>query len=428
MADSSRPTGTSRTGATAVHRQSAVRRTPTSARLAHEARQQRIWYLGLFTVIGLIVVTLVGGALFTYVIGPATPAATVNGTVIRTDTFQHYQKWEGYLLRNQQNQLQQLASQPGAAQYVAQQQQTIQGNINNIQAYTLQQMEQSLEEQRAAAAIGAAPTPAQLQAEFTRQATRFDKQSGPGAFQKLIDSLGVSAGDMQRYFFALSLVEQAVTKHFQGTAPATQHWAKARHILVGTKLVADRLARLVKANPTLFGRLARQYSTDNGLAPQPGTLPVTGTARLLAQGRSSAFNGGWLADPSPASTAQTPPTRYKVVRGKNGKTTRVAIPAPLYQPTWLTPLTSYVKPVLNAVLTMKPREVRIAQSQFGYHVIRVEQTTTHHLSKQERTSILQTNGQQGLTAWRTAALDPTKNEVSPSNPYAQFPQGTPTGQ
>src|SRR5205807_7137029 len=126
---------------------------------------------------------------------------------------------------------------------------------------------------------------------------------------------------------------QTVTKHSEATVTSPQPEAKARHILVAgnQKARAQQLAAEVRKGAN-FAALARKYSTDNGV--QAG-VPLTGTAKLQAQRTSSAFNGGWLRDPSQPFVPN--------------------------QPTWLTPQTSFVAPldatVLDAILAMKPDEV-----------------------------------------------------------------------
>ena len=131
-------------------------------------------------------------------------------------------------------------------------------------------------------------------------------------------------------------------------------------------------------------------------------MPLTGTAKLQAQRKSSAFNGGWLRDTDPSK------------------------PFVPNQPTWLTPQTSFVAPVLDAILSMKPGEVRVVHSQFGWHVIQVTQHGTLHLSKAQVTALRQQKGAQDYQQWQTTATDPTKNKVVPSNPYVQFPSTTTT--
>lgn len=381
----------------------AARRAAASSRLAREARQQRIAYVALFGVIAAIIITLVVGALLQYVIGPAQPIATVNGVGIRTDTFNRYQKFQNYIIQNQTLQLQYEISRLQAdtkhasanqaiISSLQQQLQQLQLNTSNMSAYTLQQMETALELQQAAAKIGQAATPAQIDAEL---ATIKKQSGGASGFNRLLSSTGVQLSDLRSYYVTPIVVQQNVTKHYAATVPTTQPEAKARHILVASKALATNLATAIRNNNgATFAQLAKKYSTDNGLS---ASTPLTGTAKLQAEQQSSAWNGGWLRDPSQPFAAN--------------------------QPTWLTPQTGFVKPVLDAVLSMKPGEVRVVHSQFGYHVIQVTAHGTHKLTKAE----IQQQADSDYQTWQTQATDSTKNKVNPSNPYTQFPNSTPTG-
>jgi parvulin-like peptidyl-prolyl isomerase len=386
-----------------------ARRAATSRRLAREARQTRLAYVALFGVIVVVAATLIVGAAWQFVISPAQTVATVNGVAIRNDVFQRYQKFEANLLTNQATRLQAEISKRQAdkknaaanAQFISllqQQLQQVQNYQANIPAYTLSQMEQALELKQAAAKIGAAPTPAQLNAEMAN----LRKQAGGAiAYAQLLSTTGVQPADLRTYFAAPIVVQQNVTKHFEAKVTATQPEAKARHILVKeqSKTLADKLAAQVRKGAN-FAALARKYSTDNGL--QAG-VPLTGTAKLQAQRKSSAFNGGWLRDPDPSQ------------------------PFVPNQPTWLTPQTSFVAPVLDAILSMKPGEVRVVHSPFGWHVIQVMQHGTLHLSKAQLNALRQQKGAEEYQQWQAKATDPNKNKVVPSNPYVQFPSTTPSG-
>src|SRR5581483_3501569 len=189
-----------------------------------------------------------------YVIAPAQPVATVNGVVIRTDTFNRYQKLQSYLLQNQtvglQNQIAQLqadtknkAANAATIQSLNQQLQLVQSNASNIPAYTLQSMETTLEETQAAAKINAAPTPAQLDAEMAN----IQKQAGgPAGYGQLLKSPGVQPDDLRTYLAAATVVQNNVTKHFEGTVSPNQPQAKARHILVAKKTLANQLAQQIR--------------------------------------------------------------------------------------------------------------------------------------------------------------------------------------
>jgi parvulin-like peptidyl-prolyl isomerase len=336
---------------------------------------------------------------------PGQTVATVNGVGIRNDVFQRYQKFEATLLTNQAARLQaeisklQADTKNAAANgpFISQLQQLLQEVRSyqaNIPAYTLSQMEQALELTQAAAKIGAAPTPSQLNAEMAN----LRKQAGGLiGYAQLLSTTGVQSGDLRTYFAAPSVVQQNVSKHFAATVTATQPKAKARHVLVAGKARAQQLAAEVRQGAN-FAALARKYSIDNGL--QVG-VPLTGSAKLQAQRTSSAFNGGWLREPSQPFVPN--------------------------QPTWLTPQTNFVAPVLSAILSMKPGEVRVVHSWFGWHVIQVTQHGTLHLSKAQLTALRQQKGAQQYQQWQAMATDPAKNKVVPPDPYVQFPSTTPGG-
>ena len=388
-----------------------ARRAATSRRLAREARQRRLAYIALFGVIVVVAATLVVGALWQFVISPAQTVATVNGEAIRNDAFQRYQKFKTIRLPNQAAQIQAEISKLQAdkknaaanGQFISllqQQLQQVQSCQANIPACTLSDMENALELTQAAARIGAAPTTAQLNAEMAN----LGKQAGPTAYAQLLSTTGVQPGDLRTYFAAPLVVQQNVTKHFAARVTSTEPEAQARHILVADnqKARAQQLAAEVRKGAN-FAALARKYSTDKGLQ---ASVPLTGTAKLQAQRTSSAFNGGWLRDPSQPFVPN--------------------------QPTWLTPQTSFVAPldatVLDAILAMKPDEVRVVQnSTGGWHVIQVTQHGTLHLSKAQLTALRQQKGAQDYQQWvTTTATDSSKNRVVPSDPYVQFPSTTPS--
>lgn len=379
-----------------------VRRAATSSRLAREARQQRLAWLSLFGVIALVIIILVAGALGEYVIGPAQPVATVNGVTIHTDVFRRYQRFENFVLQNQitalQNRIAQLQADTKQAALAAalvpqlqQQLNVIQGNSGNIAAYTLQQMEFAIEQTQAAATLNTVPTAAQLDAEMLA----LQKQAGgPVPYKNVLQSTGVHEDDLRTFFAAPAMVQTNVTNYYAARVPRTQSESEARHILVTTKARALLLYQAIRQGAS-FAALAKTWSIDNGL--QAGST-LTGTAKLQAEAQSSAFNGGWLRDPSQAFVPN--------------------------KPTWITPQTQYVAPVLDAILSMKAGETRIVQSQFGFHVIQVAAHRVRKVTKAE----IATQAQQKFQQWQTSVTSSIKNHVSPSDPYVQYPASTPLGQ
>jgi len=106
--------------------------------------------------------------------------------------------------------------------------------------------------------------------------------------------------------------EEEIKKAYEARATAfrVEEQRRASHILVKTKEEADKIAAEVKANPGRFAELAKKNSQDTGSAEKGGDL-------------------GWF--------------------GRN----------------------MMVKPFEDAVFSMKQGEVRVAQSEFGFHVIRL---------------------------------------------------------
>ena len=341
--------------------------------------------------------------------GGSQPIATVNGDPIPADAFQRFQGFEDFLLTARIAQLQQLLSRPGDAPFARQELRIVQDDLAHLPAYTLRQMEQVLELRQAAVRIDATPTQSQIAAEYRRVQRAYDRNGSAGSFAHELHALGVTPTDVQAYYVAPVVVVRNVIQHFQGRAPRAQPWAVARHILVATQSRALLIQKDIE-NGGNFAMLARRYSIDNGI--QPGA-PLTGTARLQAEQQSSAYNGGWLRDPQPAYSSQR----------------RIPSSVPstaTYRPTWLTPQTGFVKPVLDAILSMKAGEVRVVQSLYGFHVVQVVARQAHLLSVRERDAILQQQGEQGYQLWFTEATDPARNRIVPPDPYAQFPQPTPT--
>jgi len=106
--------------------------------------------------------------------------------------------------------------------------------------------------------------------------------------------------------------EEEIKKAYEERASAfrVEEQRRASHILVKTREEADKIAAEVKANPNRFADIAKKQSTDTGSAEKGGDL-------------------GWFS------------------RGM------------------------MVKPFEDAVFSMKQGEIRVAQSEFGFHVIRL---------------------------------------------------------
>jgi len=83
-------------------------------------------------------------------------------------------------------------------------------------------------------------------------------------FEKVASDVKVSDDDVRAYY----------NSHKQQyETPAQPASRNVRHILVKKKALADRLYAQLKANPSLFPKLARRYSTDTSSKVNGGTLP-----------------------------------------------------------------------------------------------------------------------------------------------------------
>ena len=108
------------------------------------------------------------------------------------------------------------------------------------------------------------------------------------------------------------VTDEEIKKAYEARAPAfkVEEQRRASHILVKTKDEADKIVAELKKNPGAFAELAKKQSQDQGSAEKGGDL-------------------GWFS------------------RG------------------------AMVKPFEDAVFSMKQGEIRVAQSEFGFHVVRV---------------------------------------------------------
>jgi parvulin-like peptidyl-prolyl isomerase len=83
-------------------------------------------------------------------------------------------------------------------------------------------------------------------------------------YEKVTADAKVSDKDVRSYY-------NAHKKEYE--TPAQPPSRRVRHILVKSRALADRLYARLKANPSLFPKLAKQYSTDSSSKVNGGELP-----------------------------------------------------------------------------------------------------------------------------------------------------------
>ena len=128
-------------------------------------------------------------------------------------------------------------------------------------------------------------TPAQIDAQFRL----FEIQNGgPVTFTNLLKNIGFTTTTFRVYIHD-SLLEQRVAQRVT-PLPASVEQVRARHILVKTKALADRLYLQLEANPSRFAALAKKFSTDTGSAKSGGELGFFGRGQMVAPFERAAFS------------------------------------------------------------------------------------------------------------------------------------------
>jgi parvulin-like peptidyl-prolyl isomerase len=297
------------------------------SRREREQVMQRRLIIGVASVLAVILL-LLGWALFDqYVRAPSKPVATVNGQVIRLDTYQRllqYRRWDyGNYMSNLQYQRTQFAAAGEGSefmlQYIDQQLQTLQGQLGQLPINVLDELideqlvrleaekrgitvtsddvQVRLEEQfgyqrnpptpeptpitaTEAITVTPEPTPTLMTLEdyntrssewFTlaRQNARFSEQD----FRRLLET---------------SLYRERVEEALRAEAPATAEQIHARHILVETEEEAQAvLDRLAKGED--FADLAAELSQDTSNSEEGGDLGWFGRGRMVPEFEEAAF-------------------------------------------------------------------------------------------------------------------------------------------
>jgi foldase protein PrsA len=125
-------------------------------------------------------------------------------------------------------------------------------------------------------------------AEVQTQIASIEKQvGGAQKFAAALANYGFTDATFQKYIAAQLLLRKIETQ--VAPLPATVEEVQARHILVATKALADKLYAQLKHDPSQFAALAKKYSTDKGSAAQGGELGFFGRGVMVPQFEQAAF-------------------------------------------------------------------------------------------------------------------------------------------
>ncbi len=144
-------------------------------------------------------------------------------------------------------------------------------------------------------AASPSPTIALGQDEIRQTATaNFDSYSS-----QIFELTHMNRADYMRLVAAPALARELVNGYFQQQVGQAAEQVHARHILVGTKELADKLEEELKADPGTFEDLAREDSIDTATAPTGGDLGWFTRGVMVAPFEEVAFSlePGQISEP-----------------------------------------------------------------------------------------------------------------------------------
>jgi foldase protein PrsA len=127
--------------------------------------------------------------------------------------------------------------------------------------------------------------PAEVQSLFERFQARY---GGPISFTNTLRENGFTAASFKAELpdrILQGKVEQRVAP-----LPATVEEVEARHILVGSRALADKLYAELKRDPHTFAALAKKYSTDKQSARSGGELGFFPRGAMVPEFERAAFS------------------------------------------------------------------------------------------------------------------------------------------
>jgi len=293
-----------------------------------EARKRVI--IGVVIAAIIIVGVIVAGVIFTLVIQPSSPVATVNGERITTED---YQKLVQYQRRNLKNYITNLTSEKNVYDPEDENNASIVGFYDQMLAQAEQQLtdvgqatlEQMIDDQlirQGAATEGITvtedqidekieslfgyqrnpPTPAPTATPDSESnedaptpnptATLMAKEDFDLAYQRYMDELDQTVGFSEADYRDLirgSLYEEALSEIVKSRVPSTGEQVWARHILVADEETAQTVVERLNAGEE-FAALAEEFSTDTSNSANGGDLGWFGRGMMVTEFENAAFS------------------------------------------------------------------------------------------------------------------------------------------
>jgi len=305
-------------------------KTPTKKQIARrrkDQRQERLVFLGL-AIVALVIIGLVGVGLYQeYIAKPASPVATVNGITIRTDDYQkrwQYQYWslQNYIARldSQKRQYQAQEDAGFLVDYIDQLVEQAQLQMQNLDTDVLEQSIDEVLIRQGAEEEGIVVTPAEVQAETERQFGFVRNPPSPtptpitatlpitvtptptvppmtlDEFQEsyqnylktLEEATGFSESDYQGLVEA-ELLRQKLEDVLASRVPTTGDQVHARHILVENEEIAELVLNRLEEGDD-FADLAKEYSQDESNKDDGGDLGWFSRGRMVPEFEEVAFS------------------------------------------------------------------------------------------------------------------------------------------
>lgn len=317
-----------------------------------EVAKARIATLALIVVVIACVGIVAWGWLNDNVIVPSQPVATVNGVNVRKDTYQHMASFVSEQLNSQIATLQNQLAALGTTSKNATLRSLIQQQLSTL---TTQQSTVSSDTLTRLEEVVVLQQGAKKMglvptaAQLTSEKNTFIKQmGGTTLYQQILQATKLTSDEFMQWVIAPATIQPLVQNQLNKGIPMYVKQVDARHILVATKTLATSLATQIKHGAN-FATLAKKYSTDTGSAKNGGDLGFFGPGQMVA-------------------------------------------------------------PFENAAFSMKVGEVRVVQTQYGWHVIQV---LAIHPKVKRSASDLTTAQQTAFSNWINQQL--TQASISPAS-------------